>query len=157
MAKKIKTNFGGRINMGLKISDLYGKMEFVEIIDFSQTEKEGKQISNDMFLNNLLDFVKNMESNQSENGFSLFNDDLGEPTSVEYFEEDGLYFEKKTWMLQTGELVKLLASDKPFDENNTIEEEKTLSLEEELEIAIKNENYEKAVEIRDLINEKEKN
>ncbi len=30
--------------MGLKISDLYGKLEQVEIIDVSQTEKDGKQI-----------------------------------------------------------------------------------------------------------------
>jgi hypothetical protein len=78
--------------------------------------------------------------------------DLGEPTKVQFFEESGLYFKRSIWKIEDkGELVKLEVSDLPFEDSYP---KKTL--EELLEDAINEENYEKAAKIRDEINKNKK-
>ncbi len=77
--------------------------------------------------------------------------EYGEPTRVEYYHEDELYFKKSIWEVEDGEIVKLEVSDMPFE----LEDPK--SLEELLEEAIQAEEYEKAAELRDEINKNKKN
>lgn len=78
------------------------------------------------------------------------DNNFGEPDSLEYYEEDGLFFRKSTWFQEDGEIVKLEVSNESFD----VEESK--SLEQLLKTAVEEENYEKAAELRDKI-EKNKN
>ena len=77
--------------------------------------------------------------------------EYGEPTRVEYYHEDELYFKKSIWEVEDGEIVKIEVSDMPFE----LEDPK--SLEELLEEAIQAEEYEKAAELRDEINKNKKN
>lgn len=72
----------------------------------------------------------------------------GELIKSEYYEEDGLFFNKETWLVNDGEIIKVTVSDIPFS-NETPEIE--LSLEEQLKISIENEEYEKAASIRDAM------
>jgi hypothetical protein len=72
----------------------------------------------------------------------------GKLIKSEYYEEDGLFFNKETWLVNDDEIIKVMVSDIPFiNESPEIE----LSLEEQLKISIENEDYENAASIRDAI------
>ena len=93
----------------------------------------------------LIDLLSN-SNGLDESVFSQKMDqELGEPNSVEYYEEDGMYFERKTWKgVFGGDVIKTAISDHPFKkENKTLDE---LLLE-----AIDSENYEEAARLRDEI------
>lgn len=94
------------------------------------------------------------------NDLELSNDidkNLGEPSEVRYYEEDGLYFIESTWETEIGVIRKTLVSDMPLDGSvKEVEEEIGLSLEEQLEEAIQNEEYEKAAKLRDSIKKEKK-
>lgn len=68
---------------------------------------------------------------------------LGEPDNIQYFEEGGMYYEKRTWFMEHGMIMKTIASDEPL--------EPLPSLEEQLAIAINDEEYETAAKLRDQI------
>ena len=68
---------------------------------------------------------------------------LGEPDEIKYYEDDGMYYEKRIWFMEHGMIVKTIASDEPL--------EPLPSLEEQLEIAIEAEDYETAAKLRDQI------
>jgi len=72
---------------------------------------------------------------------------LGEPNSIEHFEENGLFYERQTWHLPTGNLVKIIISETP---NSPSKPEK--SLEEQLKDALENEDYILAAKLRDELN-----
>jgi TusA-related sulfurtransferase len=76
---------------------------------------------------------------------------LGKPDRIETFSDGHLFFEKKIWSTPSGDIVKVIVSDRPFATNipTTV---KIKSLQEQLDEAIANEDYLKAAEIRDLIN-----
>ena len=76
---------------------------------------------------------------------------LGKPDRIETFSDGHLFFEKKIWSTPSGDIVKVIVSDRPFETNipTTV---KIKSLQEQLDEAIANEDYLKAAEIRDLIN-----
>ena len=76
------------------------------------------------------------------------DNELGKPHEINLFEADGLFFKRSIWNTQDGDLVKLEVSDIPFEEN--------ISLEELLAIALEEEEYEKAAEIRDEMKKIEK-
>jgi hypothetical protein len=83
-------------------------------------------------------------------------ENLGEPDKVEYYIEDDMFFEKKTWEREEGKIIKTIMSDEPFDAQDhiVIPTEplfKELSLDEQMTFAIECENYELAAEIRDRI------
>lgn len=84
------------------------------------------------------------------------NNNLGEPSEVRYYEEDGLYFTETTWETEIGLVKKTIVSDLPLDgyEKNSTKIE--LSLEEQLEEALENEEYEKAAKLRDSIKKQKK-
>jgi hypothetical protein len=81
--------------------------------------------------------------------FSKLNE-LGEPDSIEEFEEGGVNFIKKTWKTEHGEYVMV---ETVMDEMGNIFTG-SMTLEEKLEEALENEEYEKAAELRDRIADK---
>jgi hypothetical protein len=108
---------------------------------------------------NMLNFNTRMEG---LNDFSKL-DELGEPDTIEEIEESGVKFIKKTWHTEDGDYV-LMESVQSYNGSDIEEVLKTmkngpfkkreLSLEEELEEAIEDEEYEKAAELRDRIAQK---
>ena len=77
---------------------------------------------------------------------------LGEPDRIERFEEDGFHFEKRIWNVYGGEIVCVAMLDIPLTEKPTI----VKTLDEQLEEAIENEDYEIAANIRDAIKKEKK-
>lgn len=78
---------------------------------------------------------------------------LGEPDLITYYEEDGLFFEKRSWATGHGNIVKLIVSDVPL---KPIPKPSKETLEKQLNEALEKEDYEMAAQIRDLINPKKK-
>lgn len=78
---------------------------------------------------------------------------MGKPDKIEFYNENGAFFEKRIWHTDNGDIVKLIISDEPFIDIPPIKEK---SLQEKLTEAVAEENYEKAVEIRNEINKKKK-
>ena len=79
--------------------------------------------------------------------------DLGEPDSVEEFEEGGINFIKRIWNTENGDYVMI--ETVLDDEGNLFTG--PMSLDEQLEEALEEEEYEKAAELRDKIAEKKVN
>ena len=115
-----------------------------EPLDFNKAKDEN--------IKKLIEMISNMEEITDMETAGQIDEQLGEADRVEYYEEDGMYFEKKTWKVVGGEMVKVLMSDEPFGKK----EETTLTLQEKLELAVKNEEYEIAANIRDAIKKEEK-
>lgn len=115
-----------------------------EPLDFNKAKDEN--------IKKLIEMISNMEEITDMETAGQIDEQLGEADRVEYYEEDGMYFEKKTWKVVGGEMVKVLMSDEPFDKK----EESTLTLQEQLEEAVKNEEYEIAANIRDAIKKEER-
>ena len=80
----------------------------------------------------------------------LFDDALGKPDKIEFYNEDDLFFEKRMWYTDKGTLVKLIIMDDPLFKTAIIEK----PLTEQLNEAIENEDFEKAAKLRDKINQK---
>lgn len=120
------------------------KNEGDEPLDFNKAKDEN--------IKKLIDMISNMEEITDSETADQIYEQLGEADRVEYYEEDGMYFEKKTWKVFGGEMVKIIVSDEPFVKKK----EPTLTLQEQLEEAVKSENYEIAANIRDLIKKEEK-
>lgn len=120
------------------------KNEGNEPLDFNKAKDEN--------IKKLIEMISNMEEITDMETAGQIDEQLGEADRVEYYEEDGMYFEKKTWKVVGGEMVKVLMSDEPFNKK----EESTLTLQEQLEQAVKNEEYEIAANIRDAIKKEEK-
>jgi excinuclease UvrABC helicase subunit UvrB len=96
----------------------------------------------------------NLDNNlEMSNGF---DERLGEPSEVRYYEEDGLYFIESIWETEIGVIKKTIVSDTPLDGSEKIEEQIELTLEEQLEEAVQKEEYEKAAKLRDSIKKQKK-
>jgi cysteinyl-tRNA synthetase len=110
----------------------------------------------DKFNRRSLDFEKFMERIMNLKN-SLKNDDesnLGEPISVETFNQDGYTFEKTTWKTEDGLVTKIEMVGNPFEqrERPIIKERiDEVPLEVQLARAIEEERYEDAAKIRDEI------
>jgi excinuclease UvrABC helicase subunit UvrB len=98
----------------------------------------------------VLDIIKKIHE-VGENQFLADKTDLdmklGKPDKVEYYNEGDMFFTKKTWITPIGEIIKTTISED--DTLMPAPSEKTL--EEKLEEAVSEENYEKAAAIRDEI------
>ena len=98
-------------------------------------------------------FISNIKHNTSlGDDFSKLKE-LGEPDDIEEFEEEGVKFVKKTWITEEGEYIMM---ETVMDESGNIFTG-SKSLDEQLEEALENEEYEKAAELRDKIAEKKIN
>jgi excinuclease UvrABC helicase subunit UvrB len=84
---------------------------------------------------------------------------LGEPDEIKHYIENGFYFEERIWHTKEGSITETIMSDDPnlFPDISVFEkktkpkkEEKPLELQ--LKEALEKEDYEKAAEIRDLMN-----
>ena len=115
--------------------------------DDSNNESNDSDARLNAFLDSLTNRFKELDDEQSEN----IEDKLGEPDRIEHYQQGHLYFERRIWLVERGQLVKILVSDEPFE--NEFPNHNTLSLEEQLNIAVETENYEEASVLRDLIKE----
>lgn len=106
----------------------------------------GVQKISTSLIQRVMDNIPFLEPNSREAVDYLFQI-LGEPNQVFYFEEDGLYYEQNVWKAEYGHIICNIPYDSP--------PEGMYNLEEELKIALANEDYERAVEIRDLMKKKE--
>ena len=110
-----------------------------------------KKVKEDSFeekAKKIIDSLSTMkEITDVDKQFQIDNE-LGEPHEVNLFEADGLFFKRSIWNTEDGDLVKLEVSDIPFEEKRTLEELLAIALEEE--------EYEKAAEIRDEMKKIEK-
>jgi hypothetical protein len=115
-------------------------------------------------LNKIMDLMSKLNAGD---GLAGLNDEeaLGEPTSKRQFERDGVMFEESTWDTPHGTIVRIATIEDieftsdffnknniPFGKSYDREE---LTLEEQLKILVKEENYEEAAIIRDLIDKKD--
>jgi hypothetical protein len=129
--------FGGKKNQK--------KNKKEEISDFDEAKNDN--------IKKLIEMLDSMEEVTNSETAKQIDDNLGEPDRVEYYEEKGMFFEKKVWRVFGGEMVKVIISDEPFEVKKN---EPTLTLKEQLDEAIKNEDYEIAANIRDAIKKEEK-
>jgi protein-arginine kinase activator protein McsA len=103
-------------------------------------------------LTNLKNFENNLDEdiqNIDEDIEKSIDEELGKPDKIEFFNEGDLFFERRIWHTPNGDLIKLLISDDPTL-INTPKFEKPL--QEQLDEAVAEENYEKAAAIRDKMN-----
>lgn len=104
----------------------------------------------------ILTNMKNIEEdikNIDEEIEKSIDEELGKPDKIEFFNEDNLFFERRTWHTENGDLIKLLVSDDPtFGKQPKVEK----SLQQQLDEAVTNEDYEKAAAIRDEMKKKKK-
>lgn len=113
---------------------------------------------NDDKKNKIDDLINQLNNFKDITGKDINEDkELGEPDIVEQYTKDGVTYEKKTWDIDGGKIVKVeIKSEKSNSITGlptTIRPSrfKQSSLEEQLEYAINIEDYEKAVELRDEI------
>lgn len=121
----------------------------------------GKKKEEDDFLNkeakkiiDMIDSFKHIKPDGNYTGDELnkldeeLDTQLGEPDDIEYSSDGEMYFEKRMWYKPLGVIIKTLVSDEPFEAINLKPE---LPLNEQLDIAVNEENYELAAELRDKI------
>jgi len=111
--------------------------EFFNKKNSEQPKKKSKPSKEDFSdeLSKLIKILSSARQIDNEDEKFKIDNEYGDPSRVEYFNEDELYFKKSIWEVEDGEIVKLEVSDAPFDED----EHK--SLEELLEEAIAAEEY----------------
>lgn len=125
---------------------------------FKKNKVKPEQNIQDEFKNEAMELLNmltgNLDSNNIDEDIEKhFDENLGKPDSIEFYNEGDLFFEKRTWHTDKGNLVKLIVTDEP---NLPPQAEKERDLDTELNNALKNEEYEKAAIIRDLINKRKK-
>ena len=125
--------------------------DFFKRNNIDPKDEMGKELSDTA--KKMIEMLKNFgtinnieENNMFENEIDA---ELGEPDSVEFFQDGDMYFEKRTWNTPDGELIKITGSDNPdsLRTSTSIEDNLELLLEE----AVKNEDYEKAAVLRDKL------
>jgi len=120
-------------------------------------------------INKIINLMGKLNSGGGLGGMNPDEEKLGKADSTRTFKRDGIQFEESTWETEFGTIVRITTKEDiefsedffnrnniPFGRNNIkAEPVEELSLEEHLKLAVKEENYELAVEIRDLIAKKE--
>ena len=101
----------------------------------------------------LLEILTKFNNNEidNENAEKEMDMILGKPDKIEFYNEGESFFEKRTWYTEGGEFVKLVITE---DTSLTIPPIPAKSLQQEMEEAIQNEEYEKAAILRDKIHVK---
>jgi hypothetical protein len=108
---------------------------------------KNKKEKNDDYINNIIKMLSDFNDVNGKSGDSMgeLDSELGEPDEIIFYEKDGMYFEERIWQDEEKKIIKTTISDEPFKMQN----KKTL--EEQLEEAIENEEYELAADLRDKI------
>lgn len=127
--------------------------------DFMNNKSNNKKNEAENFMDKLFNKLNN-NSNISDrdifdhiNGLKNFDTSLGEPDKVISYEEDGMYYQKRVWETEYGKVIKTVISEVPFSEvksKSTVKKPR-IHLEQQLETAVKEENYELAAKLRDRI------
>jgi len=120
--------------------ELYG--EFMKGIIKVKIEQDKIDKSETQEILDMLSSVEDLEEEINK---------LGDPDKIEFFNEDEVFYEKRTWKTKYGDLVKIIISDEP---NIRLAPKPKKTLQSQLDEAIENEDFEKAVELRDKINQK---
>jgi hypothetical protein len=129
-------------------NEFFGKKNKGMDDQFSKMREEARKI---------IEMLGNIhESNGSidENIEYMMDQNLGNPDEIINFQDGDLFFEKRIWHTPTGDLVKVIVTDKPFSNEKAKSTKKVAEkpLQQQLDEAIAKEDYEKAAKIRDLIN-----
>ncbi len=132
--------------------------------EFLNNKEEEKKDSMSEESKRIMDIIKTLTSNKNidESTENFIDITLGEPDSIETYSDGLVNFEKRVWHTPTGDIVKIIMSDIQDDfspiQNKPIKKETSVpkSLQEQLDEAISNEEYERAAKIRDLMIEKNK-
>lgn len=83
------------------------------------------------------------------------DEQFGKPDKIECYNEGDLFIERRTWHTSQGDIIKTIVSDDP---TMVRQAPMTISmLENKLQEALENEEYEKAAAIRDEISKRKKN
>ena len=101
-----------------------------------------------------IDMINNFDNESNESLGDYLDKELGDPDRIEYFDDEDFYFEKSIWFTPTGKIVKIRMVEPPETPEDFYNHDLVGILEYELEIAIKEENFEEAARLRDLINKK---
>jgi len=80
-----------------------------------------------------------------------FDKTLGKPDKIEFYTENGFFFERRIWHTPQGDMYKLFVTDDP---TLVMAPPIPKTLETQLNEAVENEDYEKAAIIRDRIQNK---
>lgn len=129
-------------------NEFFGKKNKGMDDQFSKIREEARKI---------IEMLGNIhESNGSidENIEHMMDQNLGNPDEIINFQDGDLFFEKRIWHTPTGDLVKVIVTDKPFSNEKAKPTKKIVEkpLQQQLDEAIATEDYEKAAKIRDLMN-----
>lgn len=126
--------------------------DFDELFNEYFGDEDNNNKRNDAFeekRKSITNLINRLNMGDSFSGVSPEEANLGEPTSTRIVEKDGIRYEEATWERDFGAIYRLTAI-----EDLRVEKEEELSLEEKLEIAKKEENYEECARLRDQIENK---
>lgn len=119
----------------------------------NEGEKPKTPLSNE--LNKMIDLIERLNKNSGyTDGNSPEEKELGDPTSTRIIEQGGFKFVESTWQTKFGALIRIvpLEDDMIPDENDERWEDlEDKTPEELLAIAVKEEDYEEAAKLRDII------
>lgn len=101
----------------------------------------------------LVDRLNNFDDVTGDAANNLQDRELGEPDEEIYFEENGYSFKKSVWNIEGGSIVKVEMVSSPLDNmgREPRHVKRKLSLQDQLELAVKEERYEDAAKLRDEI------
>lgn len=127
---------------------------FNELFDDFFNDEENKKLVNKIVdLTNLINKLSS-SGKMDEEDIKQLDETLGLPDKIEYIEENGVYLEKRIWNTDLGELIEIIVTDKPNLPEPPEYSINVKSLEEQLNEAVSEENYELAADLRDKIKKK---
>ena len=121
----------------------------------NEGEKPKTPLSNE--LNKMINLIERLNNHTDFSNEDNPEEELGKPTSTRIIEQGGFKFVESTWQTKFGALIKIVPlEDDNFpsddDENwRDIEDLEEKTPEELLKIAVKEEDYEEAAKLRDII------
>lgn len=127
--------------------------------DFMNDKSNNKKNEAENFMDKLFNKLNNNSDVSDRDlfdhikGLKNLASSLGEPDNVISYEEDGMYYQKMVWETEHGKVIKTVMSEVPFSEvkiKATVKKPR-IPLEQQLETAVKEENYELAAKLRDRI------
>ena len=124
--------------------------------DFMNDGSNNKDESGDIMAN-LFKKLSNLNSFDKNGIMGELNESLGEPDEFKNFEKNGVFYQKQIWNTKHGQVIKTVISDVPFKETKPTTKKTRIPLEIQLETAVKEENYELAVKLRDRISKRNAN
>ena len=125
--------------------------------DFMGEDSNKKRDDSADMMANLFKKLSNINNFDKNGLMKELDHSLGEPDKFENFEENGVYFQKQIWNTKHGQVIKTVISDIPFKGTKPVSKKTRTPLETQLETAVKEENYELAVKLRDRIAKRNEN